>query len=199
MADTSSVDGVPASRVAVGGAVARAKALIELFHDDQQAFAGLQVVGAADMPEPYAGLLAHNSHMTVAMERYHGGPVSLRVVAERNVPGGEATAGAYAREILLANESGTIVQYGIVRIDLSPLPEASRDAILRKGEPLGRILIASGMHREVQAVELLKLTPGPAFGDVMEAHGPTYGRVAEIRLDGRPAVELLEVVPSFQG
>jgi len=199
MADISPADAVPTARMSGGGAVARAKALVELFHADPQAFATLEAVDAADMPEPYVGLLAHNSHMTVAMERYHGGPVSLRVVAERNVPGGEATDGAYAREILLANGSGDIVQYGIVRIDLSPLPEPSREAILRKGEPLGRILIASGMHREVQAVDLLKLTPGPALSGVMEAREPTYGRVAEIRLDGRPAVELLEVVPSFQG
>jgi len=34
---------------------------------------------------------------------------------------------------------------------------------------------------------------------LMGASQPTYGRVAEIQLDGRPAVELLEVVPSFEG
>ena len=99
----------------------------------------------------------------------------------------------------MSRGDGTVVQYGIVRIDLSPLPAASRDAILQKGEPLGRILIASGVHRQVQAVELLEITPGPAFARLMNANGVTYGRVAEIRLDGRPAVELLEVAPSLDG
>lgn len=179
-------------------AVERALALIALFHDDQPAFTGVQEVVLPEVPEPYAGLLSHHSHMTVTMERFHGGPVNLRVVAERGGPSDPADH-LYAREILLANGDGKIVQYGIVRIDLSPLPAESRDAILRKGEPLGRILIASGVHRDVQAVELVQLTPGPAFASLLEATGPTYGRVAEIRLNGRPAVELLEVVPSFAG
>ena len=198
MADSSPADSVASKNEADGAAAQRARQLISLFRKDVEAFAGLRGVVAADVPEPYAGLLAHNSHMTVAMEWFHGGPVSLRVVAECTA-GEDATGGSYAREILLANGDGRVVQYGIVRIDLSPLPAASREAILGKGEPLGRILIASGMHRDVQAVELLQVVPGTAFGQLMGASQPTYGRVAEIQLDGRPAVELLEVVPSFEG
>lgn len=194
MADSSPADPVAST----SAAVERARELISLFHEDGEAFAGLRGMLAADVAEPYAGLLAHNSHMTVAMERFHSGPVSLHVVAERTV-GEDATRARYAREILLADGDGRVVQYGIVRIDLSPLPAASREAILGKGEPLGRILIASGMHRDVQAVELLQVVPGIAFGRLMGASQPTYGRVAEIQLDGRPAVELLEVVPSFEG
>jgi chorismate-pyruvate lyase len=177
-------------------AVRRGHALVALFHEESEDFARLRCVQAGGVAEPYVGLLAHNCHMTVAMERFHGGPVSLQVVAERNVdqgPDGER----YAREILLSNEKGEIVQYGIVCLDLSPLPAASRQAILGKDQPLGRILIASGLHREVQAVELLEVIPGSAFGGLMQASGATFGRVAEIRLDGQPAVELLEVVPAF--
>jgi chorismate-pyruvate lyase len=202
MADTPSSP-VESSECETGRtAVERALSLIALFHEEQPAFTdfllGVQEVAASAVPEPYAGLLAHHSHMTVTMERFHGGPVNLRVIAERGGPADPAEH-LYAREILLANGDGKIVQYGIVRIDLSPLPSESRDAILRKGEPLGRILIASGVHRDVQAVELVQLTPGPAFASLLEAAGPTYGRVAEIQLNGRPAVELLEVVPSFAG
>jgi chorismate-pyruvate lyase len=177
-------------------AVQRGTALVSLFHEEREAFAGLRCVHPGSVAEPYAGLLAHNCHMTVAMERFHGGPVSLRVVAEKTVDRG-TDGERYAREILLSNEKGEIVQYGIVCLDLSPLPAASRQAILGKDQPLGRILIASGLHREVQAVELLEVTPGPAFGGLMQASGATYGRVAEIRLDGQSAVELLEVVPAF--
>ena len=195
MAESSSAQRLSSA----GPAVERAANLISLFHDESEAFAELRGVASADVPEPYAGLLAHNSHMTVAMERFHGGPVSLTVVSERTQEPTGTTSGSYAREILLSRGDGTVVQFGIVRIDLSPLPAASRDAILQKGEPLGRILIASGVHRQVQAVELLEITPGPAFARLMNANGVTYGRVAEIRLDGRPAVELLEVAPSFDG
>lgn len=198
MADTPSSPPACSESATGRSAVERAAELISIFHDNPQAFAGLEEVAASAVPEPYVGLLAHNSHMTVAMERFHGGPVSLRVVAE----GGRAessTEDAYAREILLANGDGKVVQYGIVRIDLSPLPALARDRILQKREPLGRILIESGVHRDVQAVELVHLAPSSAFAGLLEADGPTYGRVAEMRINGRPAVELLEVVPSFAG
>ena len=198
MADSLPAESTAAENEASCSAVRRAKDLVSLFHHEAEGFAGLQGVAASDAPEPYAGLLVHNSHMTVAMERFYGGPVRLRVVAELTA-GGVPFGGSYAREILLANGDGRVVQYGIVRIDLSVLPAASREAILGKGDPLGRILIASGMHRDVHEVELLEVTPGPAFGQLMQASAVTYGRVAEIRLDGRPAVELLEVVPSFAG
>ncbi len=198
MADASPADSTASRNETDCPAVRRAGELVSLFHPDVEGFARLRSAVAADVPEPYAGLLAHNSHMTVAMERFHGGPVSLRVVAEHAAAEG-ASEGRYAREILLANGDGRVVQYGIVRIDLSALPAASREAILEKGAPLGRILIASGMHRDVHEVELLEVTPGPGFGQLMEASAATYGRVAEIRLNGRPAVELLEVVPSFAG
>ena len=199
MADTpSSPSACSESAADRRSAVERAVELLSLFHDNPQAFAGLEHVEASAVPEPYVGLLAHNSHMTVAMERFHGGSVSLRVVAEGGGAGSSAED-AYAREILLANSEGKVVQYGIVRIDLSPLPAPARARILQKREPLGRILIESGVHRDVQAVELLHLAPSSAFASLLEADGPTYGRVAEMRLNGRPAVEVLEVVPSFAG
>jgi chorismate-pyruvate lyase len=185
-------------RVPAGlSAVSRARHLLESFHNDVDGFVSLGEVGDRVVPAPYRELLDHCSHMTVAMERFSGGPVSLRVVAER--PDADQRGGLYAREILLEDTDGRVVQYGVVRIDLTPLPEASRRAILSKSEPLGKILIASGLHREVQAVELLEVVPGEEFGRLMQAVGPTFGRVAEIRLGGRPAVELLEVVPALEG
>lgn len=185
------------SRPDAGSAAGRGRHLLSLFHEDVDQFALLTDVPKLAVPQPYRDLLAHSSHMTVAMERFHGGPVSLRVVAERH--DADRAGGGYAREILLTDGAGRVVQYGVVRIDLAPLPDVSRQAILSKGEPLGRILIASGVHREVQAVELLEIVPGEEFSQLMQADGPTFGRVAEIRLDGRPAVELLEVIPARGG
>jgi hypothetical protein len=70
---------------------------------------------------------------------------------------------------------------------------------------LGRILIDAGMLREVHGVRLLEIVPGPhlqklfaglagARADLIAAARPVYGRVADIQLDGLPAVELLEIV-----
>jgi hypothetical protein len=185
--------------------VQRAAALVKLFCslDD---FGGLRSVSPNDVPEPARTLLDHRSHMTVAMERFHGGDVRLRVVAQADSTGAQSPhPGWYAREILLETQAGTIVQHGIVRIDLSHLGSETAAAIREARRPLGRILIDAGMLRDVQGVSLLEIMPGPHLQRLfaglagprptpIAAATPVYGRVADIQLDGLPAVELLEIV-----
>jgi hypothetical protein len=139
--------------------------------------------------------------MTVAMERFHGGDVRLRVVA--TVGDGavnQPPSVGYAREILLENRAGKIVQYGIVRIDLTSLDAATAREIREARRPLGRILIEAGVLREVRSVALLEVAPGPHLQEILWPEGdanratPLHGRVADIRLNGRLAVELLEIV-----
>jgi chorismate-pyruvate lyase len=114
----------------------------------------------------------------------------LRVVAT-------APEGRYAREILLEDGGGRAVQYGIVRIDLTALDEGLAKEIRAARRPLGRILIDGGVLRDVHDVDLLEITPGPHLRRVLalpDGADPLYGRVAEIKLNGRKAVELLEIV-----
>ncbi len=158
-------------------------------------------VAPHEVPEPDRSLLDHESHMTVAMERLHGGQVRLRVVASRGAGAGSPPSMTfYAREILLENPAGRIVQYGIVRLDLTSLDAATVQAILDGQRPLGRILIEAGVLRDVRHVSLLEVTPGPHLSGLLwpagrgPGDGPLHGRVADIQLNGRPAVELLEVV-----
>ena len=140
--------------------------------------------------------------MTVAMERFHGCDVRLRVVARAAPRTDDSRAhrpdeGWYAREILLETPSGAVVQHGIVRIDLANLDPATAAAIREARRPLGRILIEAGMLREVHGVKLLEVLPGTHLQELLHLEGsaaPVYGRVADIQLDGRPAVELLEIV-----
>jgi chorismate-pyruvate lyase len=129
--------------------------------------------------------------MTLAMERFHGGHVSLVVVARR-----QCDDGRYAREILLKRPDGRVVQAGIVRIDLARFSEANAAAIRSESTPLGRILLAAGLHCDVHDVELLRLDPGPEFSAVVgsSSTAPAFGRVASIGLDGRAIIDLLEIV-----
>ena len=170
-------------------ASARSAQLVGLFSTPAD-FGTIHVVEASAVPQPYRGLLDHHSHMTVAMERFHGGPVALEVVATR--PPSETDRG-YAREILLLDQRGRRIQYGIVRIDLDMVPPAVAERIRAADTPLGRVLIDAGCLCDVQHVRLLEVLPGPRLAAVI---GPerTYGRVATIAVGGRPAVELLEVV-----
>jgi len=181
--------------------VVRATTLVHLFCSPAD-FGVVRGVSPEQVPEPVRSLLDHRSHMTVAMERFYGGDVRLRVVASAKnqsaaLPGDDW----YAREILLETESGTIVQHGIVRIDLTNLDPATAAAVRAARRPLGRILIEAGMLREVHGVKLLHIVPGPHLRELLcsKASGlaavdSLYGRVATIELDGRPAVELLEIV-----
>jgi len=177
--------------------VARAAALVRLFSALED-FGELHGVASEQVPEPARTLLDHCSHMTVAMERFHGCDVRLRVVAEA-VDSHERglNHGWYAREILLETPSGDIVQHGIVRIDLTHLDAPTAGAIREGRRPLGRILIEAGMLRDVHAVNLLEVAAGPHLRQLLrlaDTTPPLYGRVADIELDGRPAVELLEIV-----
>jgi hypothetical protein len=70
------------------------------------------------------------------------------------------------------------------------------------------------MLRDVRGVQLLEIMPGPHLQGLfrLTATGPAgiaraagiagaavYGRVADIQLDGRPTVELLEIVAPAAG
>jgi hypothetical protein len=174
------------------GAVERAHALVQLFHAPPERFGRFSNVAPDAMPPGPRTLLDHSSHMTLAMERFHGGPVRLVVLARR-----ECDDGRYAREILLTDPAGRVVQAGIVRIDLTRFSEANAAAIRSESTPLGRILLAAGLHCDVHDVKLLQLDPGPEFAAVVGSASTTtsaFGRVASIGLDGVTIIELLEIV-----
>jgi hypothetical protein len=151
----------------------------------------LEEVPAAKVPQPYRGLLVHEHHMTVTVEAHHAGLVDVRVLEERR------ENDAYARKILLALQgTGKIVQFGLMRIHLNYCTPAVQAEILSRRTPLGRILIEHNVLRRIEPTAYLRVVPGPAM---MEWFGlaeplPTYGRLAMIHCDGKPAVELLEIV-----
>lgn len=179
-------------------AVARAESLVQLFYQSPASVAALTSVSADAVPQPYRGLLDHRSHMTAAMERYHGGPVSLRVVAHDGPRTAADGREWYAREILLSNEAGEVVQYGIVRIDLSSLSAADAARVRNASVPLGRILMAAGVLCDVRDVALVAVHPGDELCRLIGDRA-TFGRVALIRVDGSPAIELLEIVVDSRG
>jgi len=172
---------------------------------DSDLVARFRHVAPADVPEPHRTLLDHTRHMTATQERFHGGPVDLRVLATA------ADEGGYVREILLVGPHGRVVQHGVVRIDLAALPATTAARVVEATTPLGRILAEAGIYCEIGAVHLLEVQPGARLA---EHAGPavTWGRVASIFVDDRmgtsrprpaesiapsrprPAIELLEIV-----
>jgi chorismate-pyruvate lyase len=158
--------------------------------DDQPAY---DIIPAHAVPAPYQNLLVHAHHMTVTVEAHHGAHVDVRILARRH------EGDSYARKILLTLQgSDRIVQFGIVRIDLRQVGPEVRTAIVAGKTPIGRILIQHDVLRRIEPTAFLRIDPGPKqmawFALEAEAPRPIYGRLALIHCNGRPALELLEVV-----
>ena len=195
--------------------------LVDLFYDNLRDLGEFTEVDEAEMPEVDRGLLAHDEHMTVAVEAFHGCPVDVRVLEVHTTPI------HYSRKILLTRQSdGAVVQYGIVRLNLDYLGADVRREIESQQTPLGRILIEHNVLRTVRLLTLWKIEPGEELRKLfgldkplshVEAGGRSpdaaatgveaqssegdrppastcYGRTALIYCNGIPAVELLEIV-----
>jgi len=175
-----------------------------------------ELVEASDMPADYQTLLAHDDHMTVTVEAFHGSMVDVRVLAEHR------DGDVYSRCSLLVRQSdGRVVQVGIMRINMHGLSDVVRREIESRRTPLGRILIRHNVLRRVKLFRLWRIWPGPELqrhlkigvGGLSEADSashdkpssasetpPTkrdeciYGRSAGIVVEGKPSVELLEIV-----
>jgi hypothetical protein len=150
-----------------------------------------ELVRADAVPEPYHGLLVHTHHMTVTVEQFYGRPVDVKVLDTRT------DGHDYARKILLTLQgTGRVVQFGIVQLDLDLLSSTVRDEILEQKTPLGRVLIRNNVFRRVQPTAYLRVTPNRAMCGWFGLAEPvtTYGRLGVIFCDGKPAIEVLEVM-----
>jgi chorismate-pyruvate lyase len=165
--------------------------LLHLFGDNASRLGIFAESSESEVPQPYRRLLAHNDHMTVTVEAFHGCPVSVEVIASQRQ--GEV----YCREILLRRTTDQkVVQFGIVRLDLRALSTVVRDEILAERTPLGRVLIEHDVLREVELHDLWQVECGPQLAGffVVPQGTITYGRTALIHFNGNPALELLEIV-----
>lgn len=204
----------PSEEFASSAEIVDLSGLVSQFYESSETLAEFEGVSTA--PSPFDELLDHNHHMTVTVERFHHDLVDVVVHRSRSVlDSGESVVQgdrsvssderlsvarstvSYSREITLATQgTGTVVQYGIVRLNPAVL---QRDVWLEiaSGEiPLGRVLIKHNVLRSVQLGKLWKVESGIALSKLLGTNiGDTvYGRTALIKCDGKPAIELLEVV-----
>ncbi len=149
------------------------------------------LVSPEAMPAPYARLLAHEHHMTVTVEEHHGDRVDVQVLEECR---GRT---AYARKILLVlQKSRRVVQFGLMRVHFEYCSDPVRDEILAGKTPLGRVLIEHDVLRRVMPTAFVRVVPAPALVRWFGLSEPrvTYGRLALISCNEKPAVEVLEIV-----
>src|SRR5690606_17267687 len=104
--------------------------------------------------------------------------------------------GMYCRKILLTKRgTDQVVQFGLVRFDFSYVTPAVRDEILSEQIPLGRVLIRHNVLRHIHLGALLRIDAGPGLARYLDMcrGDETFGRLATIFCNGRPAVDLLEI------
>lgn len=167
------------------------ESLVGIFYQDVADLGQFAVVEADAVPDPQRSLLNHDRHMTVTVEKFHSSPVEVRVSQV------ESHNNHYAREILLTRTSdGSVVQYGIVRLNFDFFSEQVRQEITGRQTPLGRILINHNVMRRVQLLSLYRIHPGRILRQAFELSEDeiSFGRTALIYCDDQPAVELLEIV-----
>lgn len=165
--------------------------LARLFDFSLEHIGAFESVTPESMPTAYRTLLAHTGHMTITLEAFHNSLVDVKVLNTA------ADGASYAREILLTRHiDNAVVQYGLMRIWLSDLPKEVRAEIEARETPLGRVLIRHGLLRDVELLSLWKIAPSDAVRTHLAAPSgePVFGRSAQILVDGRPTVQLLEIV-----
>jgi hypothetical protein len=166
------------------------RSLIDIFPEHEPLFLDAEHVASATLPEPYRRMLVHTHHMTVTMESYHGCRVDVRIL-ERKQDGD-----FYNRKIILVKSgTDTVVQFGIVRFDLSYVLPKVREEILAGEKPLGRVLIDHNVLRHIDLGAVLRIAAGPALARYLQmpVGGVTYGRLATIFCNRHAAVDLLEI------
>ncbi len=172
------------------------KKLTSLFSDGEVLFDRANHIPSALTPEPFKRLLVHEHHMTVTMEEFHHTSVVVSVL-ERKLEDD-----IYSRKILLQrSDNGRVVQFGIVRFDLGVVLPAVRDEILSEQTPLGRILINYNVLRHIDLGAILSVGAGAGLSHLFgcQLGQTTYGRLATIFCNQRPAVDLLEVASPIEG
>jgi chorismate-pyruvate lyase len=165
--------------------------LVALFYSPPSLLASFEHVQADAMPPRDRRLLAHDHHMTVTVEEFHGDRVDVTVHRI------EQTDEFYAREITLSRQrDGQVVQYGIVRLRPDRLDPLVWREIHGGQKPLGTVLIAHHVHRQVSLDRLWKVTPTAALAARLQCFEGmvTYGRTARLLIDSQPIIELLEIV-----
>jgi chorismate-pyruvate lyase len=164
--------------------------LCDGFFDDVAFVDACPRLSSDELPAIARKLLVHRDHMTSVLESHFGRAVALNVLAH------EQNATHYTRKITLTlADDPRMVEFGIVRIDLSYVPAAVRDEILARARPLGEILIRHNVLRRISPRWYFRF---PAQTPVAQTFGPAgldaYGRVGTIYCNEEPAIDLLEVV-----
>lgn len=107
------------------------------------------------------------------------------------------TDDVYARAITLSipngkNNQELKVQYALLYVFLQYLPEKARMEVLAERQPMGRILRNNKIETRVQLQSVLYVEENEELSKYLSL--PSYGRLAVIFCNDKPAIHVLEVL-----
>jgi hypothetical protein len=150
-------------------------------------------IKAEAIPEPFRTLLVHRTDMTSTLEHFHKERLRVEML------GCHTSGQEYSREVVLRLEpSGRRVEFGAIKILLDLFPPEVRQEILRERQPLGRILIESGVEFSSQPRGFIHLASDDFINRALDLSGAQflYGRRNTL-VDpwSRPLAEIVEILP----
>jgi hypothetical protein len=169
--------------------------LLEDFHQTvpAQSVPDATLVDPWSIPEPYRGLLVHESDMTSTLESHHGETTSLRVLDRK------LASDWLARHIVLeGNQTGRPLEYGAIRINLGALDEGVQRQVIECRHPLGGILNAHGVTYGSFPGAFFKVRSTDLINRVLRLADPQwlYGRCNCLSdLSGHTIAEVVEILP----
>jgi hypothetical protein len=99
------------------------------------------------------------------------------------------------RKIILATQNtGAVVQFAFMQLQLDAVSEAVRSEILSEQVPLGRVLVNHGLRRDFELSSFLKVGIGGGLSKLLDVPVGIvkYGRIAQILSDGKPLCAVIE-------
>ena len=156
-------------------------------------FPRIESVLGEQVPEPYRSLLVHNQDMTPTLEKFHGGPIHLRVLRRQK------RGDIYFREVVLELEEGEKpVEFGAIKINLTLFLPAARQLILGERLPLGHILETCTVPHTSRPKAFLRIESDEFINSALKLSHPhqLYGRRNTL-MDPlhRPLAEIVEILP----
>lgn len=147
----------------------------------------------AELPEPARRLLAHTRDMTTTLATHHESLIRIEVLQCRE------TSGFYLREVFLRTlAAGTMVEYGVVAIDLGQFSAWQRDLIRAGQAPLGALLHRFEIPFVSTPIGFFALTGAHLAATPLATPAPAtcHGRFNRLaRESGEPLAWILEVLP----
>jgi len=156
----------------------------------------LEMIHAAEVPQPFHGLLVHERDMTSTLTEAHGEEISLVVLEQRT-----SETEVVRHVVLSGRESGRPLEYGASRIRLDALPASALDDVLEGKKPLGGILNAEGTPYGSCPGGFLRVRPDEQIARALGMNGRPrpewlFGRCNCLtRGDGGTIAEVVEILP----